>query len=395
MNKGKKKKIIGEILLMIALLVFVISMLLNDRSTKPEDIWNAIVSAKYNYFFGAIGILFIYTILYSLPIHIICYTSKVKINGCDLYLISTSECFFSGITPGAVGGQPFQVFAFNQANVDASKSTGIILMNFVCGMIGQLIVALISLCFYPLINDYAPGMIGLFWLGFSINVLGVSLFIFLGISKTFRKIMVRLVSWISKWRIFRKFKNIDKRFEEYIVNAQKAFAECLKHKMTFFVCVVIKIISYLTLYMIPFFVLKALNLPLGHGPGQIDCTRVWEIICLTSFATLTANYLPTPGATGGLEFAFKSFFLPIVIATGLTDPQIVAQEVATASAGVLLWRIITYYLLMLYSFMCYLIFTKKKHVSFDRFRDTNNDETSNLEKDNDNFDEEHVKIIVF
>ena len=54
------------------------------------------------------------------------------------------------------------------------------------------------------------------------------------------------------------------------------------------------------------------------------------------------------------------FFLPILIQTG-SSPTV--QEQAIASAGVLLWRSVTYYILMLFSFIDYVIFVKKKHIT--------------------------------
>lgn len=359
MKKSKKKKIIAEIILILALIIFVLSVLFNLGD--PAEIWKAIGNAKYNYFIAAIGFLALYIAIYSLSMIILSRSSGIKSKTNDLFLISSCEFFFNGITPGAVGGQPFQVFAFNQLGVPASKSTGIILTNFLCQMFAQLIISLLSLIYYPLIIQYAPGMIWVFWLGFIINCIGSLFFISLGASKKVRKAMVKLINWICHFRIMRRAKNVPSKFEKYMVDAQTAFSECWKKKGAFFLALFTKICAYLVLYTIPFFILKAINLPLGHERGCIDITMVFEIICVTSFAMMAANYIPTPGAAGFLEFAFMYFFLPIIIQTGAT-PTVAEQ--ANATAGVLLWRVVTYYILMLFSFIDYFVFVKKKHVSY-------------------------------
>ncbi len=359
MKKSKKKKIIAEIILILALIIFVISVIFNMGD--PAEIWQAIGNAKYRYFAAAIGFLALYIIIYSISMIILARSAGIKAKITDIFLISSCEFFFNGITPGAVGGQPFQVFAYNQLGVPASKSTGVILTNFLCQMFAQLIISLMSLAYYPLILQYAPGMIAIFWIGFAVNSIGSLFFISLGGSKRVRKVMVKIVNWFCGLKIMKRAKNAPAKFENYLTDAQTAFSECWKNKKAFFFALASKVCAYLVLYMIPFFILKAINMPLGHNRGQVDASMLFEIICVTSFAMMAANYIPTPGAAGFLEFAFMFFFLPIIIQAG---DVATAQEQAQASAGVLLWRVVTYYILMLFSFIDYFIFVKKKHVSY-------------------------------
>ncbi|MCR5786671.1 MAG: flippase-like domain-containing protein [Acholeplasmatales bacterium] len=381
-KKSSKKKIIAEIVLIVALLVFVVSMFINDGSTTPAEIGEAVTNARYRYFFAAIGVLLGYMFVGSLSLRTIMRKTGVKASFIDTVLISQTEYFFNGITPGAVGGQPFQVFAFNQVGVPASKSTGAILMNFVCGMLAQLTLALCSLAFYPLILEKCPSMITPFWIGFFVNVLGTLFFAFLGFSKTFRKLMVKLMNWVSTWKIMRKFKGIDKKFEEYMTNAQTAFSLAWAHKSTFLIAYACKLLQFIILYAIPFFILKAIRMPVGHEAGQLDCTMIYKVVMITSFAMITASYVPTPGATGALEFAFKGFFLPLLIMSG-TEPT--GAESANATAGVLLWRIVSYYMLMLFSFISYFVFTKKQHRDF---KIDNLQKSDNCQLDNEKLSEE-------
>ena len=379
MKKSKKKKLIAEIILIVALVIFVISVIFNIGD--PEAIWSAIKGAKYRYFAAAILTLAIYIVVYSISMIILAKSSKVKVKTNDLFLISSCEFFFNGITPGAVGGQPFQVFAYNQLGVPASKSTGIILSNFLCTMFAQLIISLVSLAFYPLILQYAPQMQWVFWLGFIVNTCGTVFFVSLGVSKHIRNAMIKIVNWFCNRKFMKKHKNASLKFEKYITDAQIAFSECWKNKFAFFMALFSKVCAYAILYSIPFFILKALNLPVGHAKGEIDATMIFEIICITSFAMMAGNYIPTPGAAGFLEFAFMYFFLPIIIQTG--DTVTVAEQ-ATASAGVLLWRVVTYYILMIFSLIDYFIFVKKKHITYtgeDNEEYTTNNEVTNETND--------------
>ncbi len=387
MNKSKKKKVIAEFILIIALIIFVISIIFNLGD--PKEILEAIKGARYRYFFAAIGFLALYIILYSLSLIILTRSSGIKsVKTTDLFLISSCEFFFNGITPGAVGGQPFQVFAYNTIGVPASKSTGIVLTNFLCSMIAQIVLTLVSLIYYPLIVKYAPGMIAIFWIGFIINCFGAFIFISLGASKKIKNLIVKIFNWFCGLRFMKKAKNANVKFEKYMQDAQQAFAQCWSNKGAFVLALLTKICSYLALYSIPFFILKAVNLPVGHTKGSIDFTMIFEIICVTSFAMIAANYIPTPGAAGFLEFTFMYFFLPILIQVG-TNPTSIEQ--ATASAGVLLWRSVTYYILMLFSFIDYLIFVKKKHITYsaETREEIENNQLANVVSNQNNCDNQN------
>ena len=343
-NNGKKKVIL-ELLLVVGLLILVWTILFHDESTTPEAIWQAIRDADYRYFAAACLALIFYFIIYYSSMQLICYFSRVKAKPLDIFLISNSEFFFNGITPGAVGGQPFQIFAFKQIGVSSGQSTGVILMNFVCGMVSQFILAGLSLFAYHYVIEFAPSMIPLFWIGILLQAFVVFFFLFLGFSKVFRKLMVTIVNWIASWKILRKCKNISSSFEGYITNAQLAFTKCWEHKRVFIMATFLKLLSYVCLYTIPFFILKAVHAPIE----QVNCTKILLIICLTCFASITANFVPTPGATGAIENTFRNFFGPIIF-LGVANTAIV-------TAGTLLWRIVTYYILMLFSFICYTVFT--------------------------------------
>ena len=381
-KKNGKKKLVLELMLVIGLLILVWGILFNDRSTTPEAIWESIRSADYRYFGAAIGALILYFVIYYSSMQLICHFSNVKAKARDIFLISNSEFFFNGITPGAVGGQPFQVFAFKQIGVTAGQSTGVILMNFVCGMVSQFILAGISFSCYDKVIKYAPSMIPLFWIGMLLQAFVVLFFIFLGFSKVFRKVTIKLVDWIASWRILRRFKNISSNFEGYITNAQLAFTKCWEHKRVFLIGTLLKLLSYICLYTIPFFIFKAVKMPLD----QVNSSKIYLIVCVTSIASISANFIPTPGASGVIESTFKNYLGPIVIFEGAVAT---VQMNADVTAATLLWRIVTYYLLMLFSFICYTIFTHSLQARTGDKNDIKSEDLNDIPSDKDNVSDDH------
>ena len=65
---------------------------------------------------------------------------------------------------------------------------------------------------------------------------------------------------------------------------------------------------------------------------------------MATFSIAMTCFVPTPGASGGIEFAFKSLFINLA---GVTS--------SVAVSGMLLWRLLTYYILMIISLICYFL----------------------------------------
>ena len=83
MKKSKKKKIIAEIILILALIIFVLSVIFNMGD--PEEIWKAIGEARYQYFAAAIGFLALYIIIYSISMIILARSAGIKAITNDLF----------------------------------------------------------------------------------------------------------------------------------------------------------------------------------------------------------------------------------------------------------------------------------------------------------------------
>jgi uncharacterized membrane protein YbhN (UPF0104 family) len=129
---------------------------------------------------------------------------------------------------------------------------------------------------------------------------------------------------------------------EYFANVQAAFRSLIKKKLAFLFALLSKIASMCAYYATTFFILRALEV-------NVPVNELFFIISGTSFAITMVVFLPTPGSSGGIEFAFKSVFASIVT---LYAPTLAIDTVATG--GMLIWRVLTYYLVMLISLAFYI-----------------------------------------
>ncbi len=356
-HKKSHKRLISNIIFLILITILVVTLILslgeiNKISQQFQQIANG---DNWKYLLIAIGLMLVYFFLWPASQCIYGKALKIEATVGESYLIGCSEHFYNGITPFAAGGQPFQIYSYTKRNVTTAKATGVILASFVTFMLVTNAFMIASLAFYPQISAGFEKMnIGFIkyvaLVGLIINFLVLLFMIAVGVSKHLRNGLTKLFNKIANWKFFfKKEKGLRRKigealkksipsFKEYCNNAQTAFKETWTHKWATFFAILIKIIAMAAYYMIPFFILKAVGLDVGYE-------KLILVLFSTSFAINAVVWVPTPGGVGGIEYAFI-----IVIAAVTTAIQ------SDVNAAVLIWRMLTYYLILFISFGANAIF---------------------------------------
>ncbi len=340
-KKYSAKKIINMIIFGLAITIF-ITMLIIFLTGDINQIAINIGNINISYLLIAIAFLLGYATLYPLSLCILTRSKKCDISMPKTYLIGYTEHFFNGITPFATGGQPFQVYAYSRLGVKTADSTGIIMMNFIIFMCVTNLFALGSLFFYPQLSVGVSNLIVMVIIGFSINFSVLIFFFVIATSKKFSRLLSKAMHFLCRSKRLAKIVTpIIPAFEEYCTQAQSAFKELGKNAFATISAFVIKAISMALYYSMTFYVLKAFNIDIGYDQFVF-------VMFSTSFAITMSVFIPTPGASGGIEFAFKAIFVAIAMDV---SPSI-------ATSGMLVWRMLTYYLMLLISFMSYIALEK-------------------------------------
>ncbi|MDE6656771.1 MAG: flippase-like domain-containing protein, partial [Anaeroplasmataceae bacterium] len=300
----------------------------------------------------AVLCLVLYAILWPMSLCFIAKQNRFKAHFLDVYLIGESEHFFNAITPFATGGQPIQVYLFTQKKIKAGDSTGIIVSNFIAFMIASNIFAIASLVFYSKFSEnFDASTAWMIGLGFAMNFFTLVFMVLMAtcrfVRDALKKLMLQLckIKWIGKY-----LTKAIPAFESYCENAQSAAKKIFSHKTSFIGAIFLKMLALLFYYAIPYYILKALGADFGF-------TIMPYIILASAFAITTMVWVPTPGGTGGIEFAFKTIF---------TASLFGSLSSGIGVTGMILWRALTYYLLMILSAIAYIVFeilvkkTKKK-----------------------------------
>ena len=330
-NKKKVAMYVFYVLVTVCILAFVLSL------GDVDEMFIMLGSVDMPSIGMAFLMLAIYMATYPLSLVILARARHVGVNKRTTYNIAMTEHFFNGITPFATGGQPFQVYSFSKAKVKAAESTSLLLMNFMVFMLVTNGFAACALIYFRrLVTDLPMALVAAFGFIMNFAVLGFTMLI--AMNHKVAKLLSKFVDFLARRRLFSKF--LAPRAESmktYFVQVQEAFSNLIRKKGVFLGALLTKILSMGAYYSTTFFILRALHI-------DVPPSEFFYTICATSFAITMVVFLPTPGSSGGIEFAFKSIFATIAV----------SASAATSYSGMLIWRLLTYYIVMLVSLIFYI-----------------------------------------
>ena len=338
---NSRKKIIG--LVLMTLIITAVMIVIFANISDFGKIWEHISKMSLTHLWIAIGCVVLYLLTWPVSLMILTRKGKNRPAKLDSFLIGGSEHFFNGITPFASGGQPIQIYLYTQNGMTAGQATGICLSNFIAFMLATNAYAIASLFFWGRFTEaFTPATIWMVVLGFVMNLLTLVFISLLASSKRLRDLLIKIFAALGKIKFLTKI--VDKtlpKFVDYCNNFQLASKEIMSHKLDFILAIISRGISLLFYYSIPFFILRGLGV-------DIAAQDVIFIILASSFTITTMVWVPTPGGTGGIEFAFTYIFVTFFMTMANS------REIITAS--MFMWRFLTYYLLMLLSAIEYIIY---------------------------------------
>ena len=337
-----KKIALFVVYAVIAVLLLITVLSFNDFPSIMKEL----ETVDYSYVVLAVLMVVIYLAVYPLSLCILAKARKVNAPGGTTYCIAMTEHFFNGITPWATGGQPFQAHSFTKVNVKLSESSGLLLANLVIYLIATNSLSLFGLFFIDvLIENIDSWWIPIIFAGYTINFSILAIMIILGKSKTVRGWLVRFVRFVCKFKALKKFESKADELEEYFVQVQEAFADLIKQKKYFFYAVLTKILAHVFYYGASYFIIMSFGIP-------VEPAHLFVIVTGTSFALTAVGFFPTPGASGGVEGCTGQVFKSIIMY--VTCGVSASAVVATANGVMLIWRLLSYYFIMLVSLLFYI-----------------------------------------
>ena len=277
----------------------------------------------------SVGLIVGYWLLRSLALYIVVkkYKKNIKYSKMLHQILITQ--FFNGITPFATGGEPMQVYMLKKSGVKVAQATNIIVQEFIMYQMALVLMGVVCLIlnFMFDICNVSPFLANLIILGFIINIAIGLICIFISFSKRFSKFIVRISLKIgTKLKLIKNVEKTTELWNEKVEEYNESGTMLKENKKLFFTCVLINFAALFVFYLIPFFVF----LSLGHNVG------IMQVLVSSAFILLVGNFVPIPGGSGGIEFAFLEFFN--------TTLPFMDEKSAVLKSALIIWRGITYFL---------------------------------------------------
>lgn len=275
---------------------------------------------------AAIGLFVIHVFLEAVAMHLITKQHHKKYPFWKMFRLQGMTKFFNGITPFSSGGQPLQVYELTKGGLPPAKATNVIVEYFILFQIAVVSMGTISTILNYIFNfyKYVPALRYFYMFGYIVNFILLIIVFMASVNIEKNK---RMAIWINnvlyKIKIVKnKEKNqkkLDKFFSDYFAGFQK-----LKNNKKLMFKVVLVLIACLSVYfLIPQLVFNALNIP-----HQLN---IFTSIITGVYIFIMSSFVPIPGAAGGVELGFVSFFANFV-PKKLLPPALI------------IWRFITFYL---------------------------------------------------
>lgn len=322
MNKINKKAITNLLLMVVP--VGLVVYFLTSENGLVDLIENA---STFNWWFLALGLF--------------CQLANVGIDAYSLYKFTNNYDkaytfaqslkttvvgqFFSVVTPGAVGGQPMQIYCMCKQGVDSGVASSSLVQKFLVYQTTITIYSLIAfVCNFDLFRGKSVGlMMSLAAFGFishAVVILFVYMFSFS--KKLTSKLINRIFKMLSKLKLIKEPEKKAESVKTQLEFFHESNIKLYQNKKMLVQVVALTVAQLTLIFVIPYMVYRAFNFR-GADP--------FDMITGQSFVTMVSSFMPLPGGSGAAEGSFYVFFAMFFTSE-------------TIKSAILVWRIITYFI---------------------------------------------------
>ena len=271
---------------------------------------------------------------------------KQKDPGGNFLALMANE-FLSAITPFSSGGQPALVYALHKKGLETGTAASLAIIRSFIYQITEIALAVIGFIFLrKYLLEKVPHILLIFIIATVICSFVVVLYLaFLGKGKLANK-TVGLVMIIVEKFFPKKHEKIEKTVYESLASFKEG-VRIFKTRPWFWVfAFLFQIAEFTCIYMVPVFMLRAIEGTFTNALPLMVCTSICLIIM---------SYVPTPGTAGAAE----GFSILLIAPFFVSSP---------ALPVILIWRIITYYSKILFGGISFMIVLRGKCVDGKRVR---------------------------
>lgn len=324
-------------------LIFIFLIVLLTVITGISNIDEISESLKimFNTRLDSVIILIILLILYILiDAKLLQVSIDSNIKFVDSLLINLAGGFFSGITPLYIGSYPSRFYYLNQKSIPTDK---ILSGLTVKGLVYQIVISIfmiLGLLIGGLKVVNSGGYQTLLILGIVYSVIITTFLIMISTFSSFNKLIIKLINKLSfkSKKINENKEIISNSVTNYYINSRRVYNDPLYSFKVYFYTFIKQIIFY------------SFPIVVFHGLGMDVNSYLFEIVAISTLMVIIVAVVPTPGGMGASEMAFIILF------------GVIYLDSTTLNAGLLIYRLFSYYLLIILGLIATLYLQAKKPI---------------------------------
>jgi len=266
---------------------------------------------------------------------------------------SVLTMFFNAITPFAAGGQPFQVYYLTKLEIGVDISSAVVVSKFIVGQMVLMALAWMGLILYGNLIMRVSFIGHAVIIGFLMTTFFVVVLILFGFSKSVARTIVTGVLKLGKvFKLIKKerFDKINENFQEKAKEFNNSVLYLAMNKKWLSIHFLLAAVQWILCLYIPYYIFQIISNTLSSKVLEITAIQT---IALLSVLFTVIYYIPTPGGSGSIETGFYLFFRGLIATNTLILSTVV-------------WRMYTYYLILVVGAFLFIYITKKHVRSYQR-----------------------------
>ncbi|MBQ7521280.1 MAG: flippase-like domain-containing protein [Clostridia bacterium] len=304
-NIDRYKKVFWAVFSPLLAVLTVWAVLEQNKSVSIKDIIDTFSRTNKIWFTLAAICSFLFIVLEGVAICSILKGANYRPKPLNGLIYSTSDVYFSAITPSATGGQPASAYFMLRDGISAGVVTATLIVNLMMYTVSLVVLGIIAVIIHPhAFFGFSPLSKVLIISG--AVVLGTLSFCFFFMLKNGNKVF----SWLEKFLNFLKRKrivHISERVFRKVNKTKKDYAECSKLLANNY-SILLKSFLWTLLQRISQIIAPVL-LHLSLGGNLRDSSLIFSKQCLI---TVGYNLIPIPGAMGVADYLMIDGFSEIM-----------------------------------------------------------------------------------
>lgn len=316
-----KKKLMWQLVSIAIALLTILAVFSQTGNMSLSSLKSSLEGANPFYLTLAVLSMFGFIIFEGEAILVIIKSTGYRRSHWQGLLYSSSDIYFSAITPSASGGQPASAFFMTKSGVPLSVTTAALLLNLVMYTAAILVIGAVCIVFQPLtfLNFHTPGRIFIIIGYIVIAFLGNTFWLMLKKKKLLEAMVVKVLRFLKKVKILRKTDNKVIKLKKKMENYAEAARQMSGHTRTLLLVFLFNLLQRLSQLMVPVFMYLALG-------GKKD--NVFTLWVTQSLVTIGSNCMPIPGGMGVTDYLMLDGFGKIMTQEASAQLELLSRSLS-------------------------------------------------------------------